>query len=169
MAMLAAFVKLGSAAISPVVKGTPMGFARGTTGGGNAPPVHPKTINELKAYLTSPQPQVIVISGKFDFSGSEGTLTKEACNLYACHPDNGGQAMLNTLNGCTVPKYSVKLDTAAYQGIYVASDKTLVGTNNAVLYGKGLKFVRVHNIIVQNVHITELSRPLLLPLSVTVL
>lgn len=157
MAMLASFAKLGSAAISSVVTGTPMGFAKGATGGGDATPVYPTTIAQLKTYLTSTKPQVIVISGTFDFSGSEGTQTEKACNSYSCDPDNGGQAMLNTLNGCKISTYSVNIDKAAYQGINVASDKTLVGTDDATLYGKGLRFVGVDNIIIQNIHITELS------------
>lgn len=144
-------------AISSYVNGTPVGFASAVTGGGDATPVMPTTIDELKSYLTSDEAQVIVISGKFDFSGSEGTSDYDACNSYSCTPDNGGQALLNTLNGCSTSTYSVTLDTAAYQGINVASDKTLVGTDGATLYGKGLRFVDVSNIIIQNIEITELN------------
>lgn len=144
-------------AISSVVTGTPVGFASAVTGGGDATPVYPTTIDELKEYLTSDEAQVIVISGKYDFSGSEGTSDYEACNSYSCTPEEGGQALLNTLNGCSISTYSVSLDTAAYQGINVASDKTLVGTDGATLYGKGLRFVDVSNIIVQNIEITELN------------
>lgn len=157
IAMLASLAKVGSAAISSVVSGTPMGFASGTTGGGDADPVYPTTIADLKTYLTSSDPQVIVISGEFDFSGSEGTQSLQACDSYSCTPDNGGQAMLNTLSGCSGTTYAVSIDTAAYEGINVASDKTLVGKDGATLYGKGLRFVGVENIIIQNVHITELS------------
>lgn len=144
-------------AISSVVNGTPVGFASSVTGGGDADPVYPTTIAELKTYLTSSDPQVIVISGEFDFANSEGTQTEEACNSYDCTPDEGGQALLNTLNGCSISTYSVTIDTAAYQGINVASDKTLVGTDGATLNGKGLRFVNVENIIVQNVEITNLN------------
>jgi pectin lyase len=148
---------VGKRAISSVVSGTPMGFASAVTGGGDAEPVYPTTIDELKKYLTSSDPQVIVISGELDFSGSEGTEKYDACDAYDCTPDNGGQALLNTLNGCSTSTYSVELDTAAYQGINVAKDKTLVGKDNATLNGKGLRFVDTSNIIVQNIAITNLN------------
>lgn len=148
---------VGKRAISSVVSGTPMGFASAVTGGGDAEPVYPTTIDELKEYLTSSDPQVIVISGEFDFSGSEGTQKLDACDSYDCTPDNGGQALLNTLNGCSTSTYSVDIDTAAYQGINVAKDKTLVGKDKATLNGKGLRFVDTSNIIVQNIEITNLN------------
>lgn len=158
VAILANLASLGSAALSSVVTGTPMGFAKDTVGGGNATPVYPKTIAELKTYLTSDSPQVIVISGTFDFSGSEGTHTEKACNSYACTPDKGGQAILNVLNGCPSDSmYSVTIDTAASAPINVKSNKTLVGKNGATLHGKGLRMAGVDNVIIQNVHITELS------------
>lgn len=145
-------------AISSIVTGTPMGFASGTTGGGDATPVYPTTIDELKSYLTSSEPQNIVISGTFNFQSSEGSLIESACNAYSCTPDEGGQALLNTLSGCgSLSTYSVEIDAAAYNPIWVASDKTLVGMNNAVLYGKGLRFSGVSNIIIQNVAITNLN------------
>ncbi|KAH7385123.1 polysaccharide lyase family 1 protein [Cadophora sp. MPI-SDFR-AT-0126] len=150
---------ISARAISSVVKGTPFGFASGVTGGGNVAPVYPTTIADLKKYLTSTSPQVIVISGTFNFAGSEGTKALTACNSYSCTPDNGGQALLNTLGGCgSTPTYSVNIDAAAYQGINVASDKTLVGQGtNAVLNGKGLRMAGVSNIIIQNIKITNLN------------
>ncbi|KAI4596856.1 hypothetical protein KJ359_005201 [Pestalotiopsis sp. 9143b] len=145
-------------AISSIVSGTPIGFASSVTGGGSATTVYPTTIAELKAYLTSSDPQNIVISGTFNFQGSEGSSTYSACDAYSCTPSVGGQALLNTLNGCgSTSTYSVTIDMAAYQGINVKSNKTLVGKNNAVLYGKGLRFVGVSNIIIQNVAITNLN------------
>ncbi|EQC31226.1 hypothetical protein SDRG_11149, partial [Saprolegnia diclina VS20] len=38
------------------------GLAAGVTGGGNAAPVYPKNINELKAYLQDAAPRVIVLN-----------------------------------------------------------------------------------------------------------
>ncbi|KAH9904079.1 polysaccharide lyase family 1 protein [Xylariomycetidae sp. FL2044] len=145
-------------AISSIVQGTPIGFASGVTGGGDAATVYPTTIDELTAYLTSTEPQNIVISGTFDFQGSEGTLTEAACDAYACTTSDGGQALLNTLGGCgSTATYDVTIDAAAYNPLYVKSDKTLVGTDNAVLYGKGLRFSDVSNVIIQNVAITNLN------------
>lgn len=111
IAVLAAFGSLVAAlpsnisgrAVSSVVTGTPFGFASAVTGGGTTAPVYvrsyvsfqllltstiryPKTIADLKKYLTSTSPQVIVISGTFDFAGSEGTEVHAACNQYCrCH------------------------------------------------------------------------------------
>lgn len=110
--------RLASAAISSVVTGTPMGFASGATGGGDATPVYPTTVDELKTYLTSSDAQVIVVSGVLDFAGTEGTTTVQACDNYACTPDAGGQALLNTLDGCgSLALYDVDVDTAAYNPI----------------------------------------------------
>lgn len=165
--MLAAFTTLTVAApvestekraVSSIVKGTPIGMASAVTGGGSAAVVYPTTIAQLKAYLTSDEPQNIVISGTFNFIGSEGTTSLTACDSYSCTPSNGGQALLNTLGGCdSHPTYGVSIDTASYQGINVKSQKTLVGKNGATLNGKGLRFVGVSNIIIQNIAITNLN------------
>ncbi|KAM0457791.1 hypothetical protein ACHAPV_006336 [Trichoderma viride] len=146
------------AGISSIVKGTPVGFASSVTGGGTVPPVYPTTIAQLKSYLTSTSPQNIVISGTFNFAGSEGTVTLPACNAYPCTPSNGGQALLNTLSGCgSLSTYNVTLDSAAYNAINVQSDKTLVGINGATLNGKGLRLSGVSNVIIQNIAITNLN------------
>lgn len=166
---------------SSIVSGSAPGFATGVTGGGNAEPVYPDTIEDLKSYLTSSEPQNIVISGTFDFGGSEGTQTHTACNTYDCTPENGGQAILNTLGACSgVSSYEVEIDTAAYTGIEVKSDKTLVGDGTGAILngkstretrldigkdgtytriaGKGLRFTNgVSNIIIQNIAITNLN------------
>ncbi|KFY58258.1 hypothetical protein V497_04916 [Pseudogymnoascus sp. VKM F-4516 (FW-969)] len=144
---------------SSPVTGTPIGFASAVTGGGDAAPVYPTTIEDLTTYLTSPDPQVIVISGAFDFVGSEGTETAQGCDGYACTPSNGGQALLNGLQGCgDKALYDITYDKAGAEGINVASDKTLVGLGtDTVLNGKGLRFVGVENIIVQNIGITNLN------------
>lgn len=104
--------------------------------GGDTEAVYPTTIDDLKTYLTSDDPQVIVIEGEFNFAGSEGTTSLTACNGYSCTPDEGGQALLNTLNSCTESTYDVEIDTAAYQGIQLGSNKTLVGSGTgAILNG----------------------------------
>ncbi|KAM0470232.1 hypothetical protein ACHAPX_010020 [Trichoderma viride] len=146
------------AGISSIVKGTPIGFASSVTGGGTVAPVYPTTIAQLKSYLTSTNPQNIVISGTFNFAGSEGTVTLPACNAYPCTPSNGGQALLNTLSGCgSLSTYNVTLDSAAYNAINVQSGKTLVGINGATLNGKGLRLSGVSNVIIQNIAITNLN------------
>ncbi|KAJ7089067.1 pectin lyase fold/virulence factor [Mycena epipterygia] len=146
-------------ALSSIVTGTPPGFASGVTGGGNAPTTFISDITTLKAALTSSQPMNIVIGGTFDFRGSEGTTTEQTCFPYTCQPSAGGQGLLNTLGGCnSLPLTSVTLDKAGVEGINVASDKTLVGLGTTTkLIGKGLRFVGVSNIIIQNIEITDLN------------
>ncbi|CAL3966183.1 unnamed protein product [Diplocarpon coronariae] len=146
-------------ALSPLVSGTPPGFASGTTGGGTASPVYPSTIAQLATYLTSSSPQVIVLSGTYDFAGSEGTVTKAACNAYACAPAQGGQALLDTLHGCAsnLALYNVNIDQAAFSPIWVKSDKTVIGRNGATIRGKGFRLSDVSNIIFQNIRVTELN------------
>ncbi|KAF5723130.1 pectin lyase C [Fusarium mundagurra] len=47
---------------------------------------------------------------------------------------------------------------AGTSGINVASDKTIIGVGNkGIIKGKGLRFVNVKNIIIQNIHITNLN------------
>ena len=50
------------------VVGVAEGFAKGVTGGGNASPVYPANIDQLKAYLTDASPRVIVLNKVFDFT-----------------------------------------------------------------------------------------------------
>lgn len=149
---------VAEAAISSLISGTPMGFASAVTGGGDADPVYPTTIEELTEYLTSTDPMVIVLSGTYDFVGSEGDTTEEACDNYSCGPNDGGQALLNVLSGCgDSTLYEVTLDKAGMTGIEVQSDKTIIGTDDATLNGKGLRMVGVSNIIVQNIAVTNLN------------
>jgi pectate lyase len=52
----------------------------GVTGGGNASPVYPEDITELKAYLTDKNPRVIVLNKVFDeLTSSEDAETGTAC------------------------------------------------------------------------------------------
>lgn len=44
------------------VVGEAFGFAKGTTGGGDAEPVYPTDIEELTTYLTDEEPRVIVLN-----------------------------------------------------------------------------------------------------------
>ena len=141
-----------------VYSGTPLGFASSATGGGNAATVYPTTTAQLISYLTSSSVQNIVISGTFNFVGTEGTSTYAAYDAYPCTPSNSRQALLSTLSGCgSKATYNVNIDKAGYQGINVKPNKTLVGKNGATLNGKGLRLVGTSNIIIQNIKITNLN------------
>jgi pectate lyase len=56
---------------------TPFGYASETTGGGNAAPDTPKTIEELESLLKDKKPRVILIDRTFDFTNSKGNKTEK--------------------------------------------------------------------------------------------
>ncbi|KAH6642656.1 pectin lyase 2 [Boeremia exigua] len=144
------------------VTGTPSGFAAATTGGGDAEPVYPTTTEELTSYLTDDTARVIILNQEFNFIGTEGETTEDGCrpDSNSC-PDDGGQDAINGADWCTnsdYPAVSVTYDKAAITPINVGSNKSIVGEGTkGVIRGKGLRFAGSENIIVQNIHITELN------------
>ncbi|KAJ2905689.1 hypothetical protein MKZ38_004764 [Zalerion maritima] len=144
------------------VTGAAEGFATGVTGGGSAAEVYPSTINELVSYLGDDEARVIVLSQEFNFLDSEGTTTETGCAPWGT--DSACQLAINQNGWCDnyqadADQVSVTYDNAGTLGITVASDKTLVGEGSAgVIRGKGLRIVSgASNIIIQNIHITELN------------
>jgi pectin lyase len=58
----------------------------------------------------------------------------------------------------SAPATPVTYDEAGLDPIIVGSDKTVIGSGSAgVIKGKGLRIVGGKNIILQNIHITELN------------
>lgn len=144
------------------VTGAAEGFAKGVTGGGSASPVVPTTTAQLISYLTDSSARVIHIDRTFDFTGSEGTATETGCAPWGT--GSGCQTAINQNGWCqnyqpNAPKVSVTYDKAATLGINVKSNKSIIGIGNkGVIRGKGLRLVSgVKNIIIQNVHITNLN------------
>lgn len=145
-------------AAAQTVNGAAEGFASGVTGGGNSTPVYPASTDELVSYLTSTDPQVIVLEQTFDFTDTEGSTTEDGCAPWGT--DEGCQLAINANDWCGDNEVvSVTYDNAATTPIDVASDKTIIGTGTSgVIKGKGLRFTSdVSNIIVQNIEITELN------------
>ncbi|KAH7419721.1 pectin lyase fold/virulence factor [Cadophora sp. MPI-SDFR-AT-0126] len=158
LASLAAFAGRCAAA---GVTGSAPGFAKGTTGGGSATGAYPKDINELKTWLTDSTPRVILINKEYNFIGSEGKVTEAGCRPASntC-VGKGGQDAINGANWCAgQPSVSVTYDKAGVSGINLGSNKSIVGVGaNAVIRGKGLRIANgAKNIIIQNIHITELN------------
>ncbi|KAI9993052.1 hypothetical protein PInf_015109 [Phytophthora infestans] len=170
---IAAFAMQGSHALST---GIAPGLAAGTTGGGNANPVYPTSLAELKNYLKDSQPRVFVLRTTFDFRGTEGTTTENGCRPKSnrdCLAKNNGHkgqdvilqsgGMANT-GGHRCPRCvegtSVKVtyDLAATKNpLVVTSNKTLRGLGTSgVIKGKGI-WIQGDNVIIQNVHITQLN------------
>ncbi|PSN64157.1 pectin lyase-like protein [Corynespora cassiicola Philippines] len=166
--MLAGTLLAVAAAALPLahgqVVGKAFGMATGTTGGGDATPQIPADYEELKALLSDDVPRVIVIDKEWDFVGTEGKTTTSGCEPRACPVSAGGQNLLGTLNcpdasnadDVLIPK--LEYDAAADTPLKIASNKTLVGRGSSpTIAGKGLDLSGSTNVIVQNVHITNLN------------
>ncbi|KAG7397753.1 hypothetical protein PHYBOEH_000292 [Phytophthora boehmeriae] len=162
-----AFVAKSTAAFTI---GTPVGLGAGTTGGGNGTVVYPTTTDELIDYLNSTEPLVVMLNQTFDFRGTEGTTTEEGCRpdyTRKCMAKNNGfksqdviiqsGGMENT-GGCSNgTSVTITYDNAALKRMNVKSNKTIRGIGrDGVIIGKGMT-LNGDNIIVQNVHITELN------------
>ncbi|RLN57366.1 hypothetical protein BBJ28_00004339 [Nothophytophthora sp. Chile5] len=158
--------------VEAFVVGKAQGFGAGATGGGTAKAVYPQNLAELKSFLKDDQPRVIVLDKTFDFRGSEGKTTEKGCrpksNTACLKLNNGysgqdvilfpGDTTLTGTGGCDqVVPVTVTYDNASKNPLVVKSNKTLRGIGQSgVILGKGL-WLDGDNIIVQNVHITELN------------
>lgn len=154
---LAAFIRTALA-----VTGAAEGFAKGVTGGGSATAVYPTTTAELVSYLGDSQARVIYLQKTFDFTGTEGTSTETGCAPWGT--SSACQTAINLNSWCDnyqpdAPKVSVSYDKAGILGITVKSNKSIIGVGSSgVIKGKGLRLVSgVSNIIIQNIHITNLN------------
>ncbi|VVO17819.1 hypothetical protein PS689_03978 [Pseudomonas fluorescens] len=153
----------------------PDGFAKNVTGGGDAAPVRPTTLVELRKALcgsydnhghcSDDTPRVIEIDHAFDFRGSvmingSPTTTEMGCEVNPC-PAGGGQLAINGFNGFCQDrkKASVTYDNAGMTRLNVGSNKTLIGVGSqaaiqgiAVHIGGG-----VHNVIVRNLTLSDVN------------
>ncbi|KAI9929867.1 hypothetical protein MW887_011674 [Aspergillus wentii] len=155
-----ALLHLAASVSAAGVTGKAFGFATGTTGGGSATPVTPTTNDELIKYLTGDEPRVILIDRTFDFTLSEGTATETGCIPDSNTCGEHGQNALDGPNWCSssYPSVEVTYNVAATDPIYVGSNKSLVGVGSkGVIRGRGLKLTSVENVIIQNIHITDLN------------
>ncbi|ETI51374.1 hypothetical protein F442_05318 [Phytophthora nicotianae P10297] len=171
LAIAAALTVLVTGA-SAFTVGSPPGLAAGTTGGANGTVVYPNTIEELMGYLNASEPLVVVLNKTFDFRGTEGTTTEIGCrpqgarNCIAANTGFKSQDVIltngmNNTGGCTNGTETiVTYDNAFRWRMNVTSHKTIRGIGRrGVIMGKGMT-LKGDNIIVQNIHITELNRHL---------
>ena len=109
--------------------------------------------------------QILTLGHRYNFKGTEGTTTETGCRPASntC-PGNGGQDAINKASWCTngnagtgATSISVTYDTAGVSGINVGSNKSIIGVGSkGVIRGKGLRMANgVKNVIIQNIHITE--------------
>ncbi|KAE8960843.1 hypothetical protein PF005_g30756 [Phytophthora fragariae] len=170
---LAAAVALLVKSTDAFTIGTPSGLAAGATGGAGGKTVYPTNTTELIAYLNASEPLVVVLNQTFDFRGTEGTTTEPGCRpqyTRECIAKNNGfksqdvilqsGGMKNT-GGCdNGTETTVTYDNAALKRMTVKGDKTIRGIGKSgVIKGKGMT-LKGHNIIIQNIHITELNHHL---------
>ncbi|EGZ13486.1 hypothetical protein PHYSODRAFT_262301 [Phytophthora sojae] len=150
--------------------GSPAGMAAGTTGGEGGEVVYPTSTSELIQYLNDTEPLVIVLNQTFDFRGTEGSTTEMGCrpeNMRKCLAKNNGfkgqdvilgPGGMNNTGGCTNgTEIEVTYDNAAQKRMNVKGNKTVRGVGKkGVIMGKGMT-LNGDNIIIQNVHVTELN------------
>ncbi|KAG6942829.1 hypothetical protein JG688_00017900 [Phytophthora aleatoria] len=167
---LAAVLALAANTASAFTIGSPSGLAADTTGGAGGETVYPTSTSELVAFLNDTEPLVIVLNQTFDFRGTEGTTTEMGCrpgHKRACMAKNNGfkdqdvilgSGGLNNTGGCTNgTEVEVTYDNAAIKRMNVKGNKTVRGIGRSgVIMGKGLT-LNGDNIILQNIHITELN------------
>ncbi|KAL4111385.1 hypothetical protein PRIC1_003065 [Phytophthora ramorum] len=151
--------------------GKPTGLGSGTIGGGNGSVVYPTSTNELISYLNDTEPLVIVLNQTFDFRGTEGTTTEVGCRpdyTRECMAKNNGfksqdviiqTGGMNNTGGCSNgTEVTLTYDNAALKRLNVKGNKTIRGIGKSgVIMGKGMT-LNGDNIILQNIHITELNR-----------
>ncbi|KAG9415623.1 hypothetical protein AC1031_000006 [Aphanomyces cochlioides] len=170
---LFAFISVVFTVVTESVLGaTAPGIAAGVTGGSSATPVYPTTIAQLKTYLSDSTPRVIVSNKGFNFRGTESTKTETGCQpdyTRACIAKNNGYNGQNVIiaswggfngtGGCSngLP-VTITYDLAGYTNpLIIASNKTLRGEGlKGVITGKGIQ-LKGDNIIIQNIHITNLN------------
>ncbi|RAW25448.1 hypothetical protein PC110_g18137 [Phytophthora cactorum] len=172
LAFAAALALIANCATAFTV-GSPEGLAAGATGGAGGKTVYPTSTTELVNYLASSEPLVVVLNKTFDFRGTEGTTTETGCRpdyTRECMAKNNGYKSqdviiqggnMATTGGCTGgTQVKVTYDNAALKRMTVTGNKTIRGIGKSgVIKGKGLT-LNGDNIIVQNVHITELNHHL---------
>lgn len=144
------------------------GFASGTVGGGDATPIVPSSLEELESLLKDDSPRVIHLDRTFDFRGSMGRDE----NAAGCIPENqmnrpecdaGGQpALSQSFWNCDGKNpITVSYDIAGTVPLTVTGQKTIRGLGRqGRIVGRGL-LLRGQQIIVQNLHITELNHHLI--------
>ncbi|KAG8938686.1 hypothetical protein FRC00_014563, partial [Tulasnella sp. 408] len=138
-------------------KGTPVGFAAGTTGGAGGVTVTPTTTAELLGYLSDSTKRIIILNKIFDYTSYYGTTNGKACKPWTCTNGYTPQMTIDSGGGQTL--YDVTYyNSGANKALVVNSNKTIIGQgSNAGIKGIGLSLTNVSNVIIQNIKITDLN------------
>ncbi|KAG8931368.1 hypothetical protein FRC01_001426 [Tulasnella sp. 417] len=112
-------------------KGTPAGFAAGTTGGAGGVTVTPTTTAELLGYLSDSTKRIIVLNKIFDFTSYYGTTNGKACKPWTCTNGASPQMTIDSGGGqcdASLTLYSVTYyNSGANKALVVNSNKTIIG------------------------------------------
>lgn len=76
--------------------GSPVGFASGTTGGGNAPCQAPSSIQQFVSWLEDNVPRCILVDREYDFRGSMGRRSGPGCKPAEDVCGSNGQLAVTT-------------------------------------------------------------------------
>ncbi|KAF7595701.1 hypothetical protein BBP40_005145 [Aspergillus hancockii] len=161
MKIAALFSLFLAATAQAQVIGKPFGFAAATTGGGNAKPAAPRSLEELVSWLKDDVPRVILIDREWNFIGTEGKTKGKCCSNKTTACEGGtskGQAWIQ--DKCDDGKFvDCTWDNAARTAIDLGSNKSIVGVGNkGVIKGKGFRITNgKENVIIQNIHFTQLN------------
>jgi pectin lyase len=100
-----------------------------------------------------------MIDKEMNFIGSEGKKSEKGCEKTKCPISNGGQGYIGDLScEASDPAKTFSFDAAGPNALKVGSNKSIVGVGDkGVIRGKGLVLQGVKNVIIQNIHITELN------------
>ncbi|KAF5542387.1 pectin lyase precursor [Fusarium napiforme] len=114
--------------------------------------------------------RTIYLERTFDFKGSEGSASETGCAPWGTGAHC--QLSINKNQWCTnynpgAQKVTVKYDKAGLNPLLVGLNKSIIGVGSkGVIKGKGLRLANgVKNIIIQNIHITNLNPSLHIVLS----
>ncbi|TGO40469.1 hypothetical protein BHYA_0036g00020 [Botrytis hyacinthi] len=151
------------------VIGNAEGFAAAARGGGTAPALIPKDINELVTWLSDNQPRTIVLDRTWDFTNTMGTRTEKGCTPLSNTCTNGaGQDSVDINGWCeqpgnsdqSLPKPIITYDVAGIppNAIKLGSQKSIVGVGAlGKIKGRGFYIAGAKDIIIQNVEFVEMN------------
>jgi pectate lyase len=129
----------------------PVGFAAGTTGGGDVTPVLAATTDEIVNALKSDDPKVVVIpEGMLDVRRTGDDVTQTSACPTPC-PDGSDMLTYNLLTGDATCPVDMVPATRDERRIKIGSNTTLVGlARGAALLGGSLDVADSTNVIVRN-------------------
>jgi pectate lyase len=141
----------GSAVFRLDVPIAPIGFAQGTTGGGNTEPVVAKTADDIANAVKGDTPKVVIVpEGALDVRRTGKDVTQTSACPTAC-PDGSDMLTYNLLTDTETCPVDMVPASRNERRIKIGSNTTLVGLGRgAALLGGSLDVDGTSNVIVRN-------------------